>query len=92
MSSNGVILPIASVIVIGLIFALPAPGSTDLVAVCKDGGNYPIKKLTDVFGRVSYVNQNNEKINIPSWCGLEENFNGNITLVPDTESVNGGGV
>lgn len=92
MSSNNVILPIVAVLAIGLVFALPAPGSVDLVAVCKGDGNYPITKMTDVFGRVTYLNQNNEKIDIPGWCDLEEDKNGNITLVFGTESVSGSGM
>lgn len=91
MSSN-IVLPIVSVIAIGLVVALPAPGSVDLIAVCKGDGNYPITKMTDVFGRVKYLNQNNERIDIPSWCDLEEDKNGNITLVPSAESVSGGGL
>lgn len=92
MQNNDVILPIIFMAVLSVAYALPSPGSESMVAVCRGDGTYPVTKLTDVFGRVTFINQNNEKINIPTWCDLEEDVNGNNALVLGAVADNGSGV
>lgn len=81
MFGNKIALSLVFIAVVGLVFALPAPGSENVLAVCRGDGTYPITKVTDLLGRTKYFNQNNEKIEIPSWCDLEEDTNGNYAVV-----------
>lgn len=92
MQSNDVTLPIIFMAVLSVVHTLPSPGSESLVAVCRGDGTYPVTKLTDVFGRVTFINQNNEKIEIPRWCDLEEDLDGNNALVSRTLIADRSGV
>ncbi len=56
----------------GIVGLTNEPTVKDVTAVCRGDGNYQVKKVTDEFGRVTYLNQNNESFELPDWCKIEE--------------------